>query len=479
MTSRRQIPPLQMDAAPHSIEAEQALLGAILINNEVLSLLGSLKPEHFFDALHQRIFRACLDMAAAGRIATMVTIAQQFRAEKIADDINGAQYIARLAAEATTIVNAPDYAASIIDTATRRALIGYAHQLEQTARTPDAAANAEQMIDEAEAALGGLRSAAGADQVVSHAVVDVADRLIAQAERAAAGDAAPIPSSGFADIDHALARGLRPSRLIVLAGRPGMGKTQLATAIGRRVARQGWGVAFFSLEIDEDEMTSRLIAAELAHAAPAGGRTLDYRDILAGTLDAQQIDTLRRGRERVKDLPFEIVPEGGLTLSQIDTRSKLLMARWEKRGIRAGAIIVDYLQKMRASDRYQGNRVQEVSEMIAGAKDMAKRLKTCVVMLSQLSRESERRDDKHPLLSDLRDTGAIEQEADAVGLMYRPAYYDRLDGKAAADPEKAAAIAARANNLEVDFAKNRLGPPMTVTLYCDIGCGLIDNKRGW
>jgi len=253
--------------------------------------------------------------------------------------------------------------------------------------------------------------------------------------------------------------------------------TVLEAASARRVARRGYGVQIFSLEIDGAEMAARIIADELA-MMPYGTPIAAYRDILTGALDEMQRHALTQAAERVQDLPIEIDATGGLSFFEIAARARITLERWRQRGIPPGAIFIDYLGLVTPSDRYRGRKVDELGEIAKAAKNLAKQLQVCVVLLAQLNRSVEGRDDKRPTMSDLRDSGSIEEHADVVGLLYRPYYYDERDPKVrAGDFTALEQMEKRKHDLDLGLGKNRLGPTATVRLWCDVSRSAVDNAR--
>lgn len=467
------MPPLQQVA---NIEAEQALLGAILVNNAALaSAPDFLAPEHFAEPLHQTIFAAIRETIRAGRKASPVTLKNAFDDIDMGAGVTPSIYLARLSAEAASVSAAPDFARIVVDLWRRREIIKLAQATADTASTPAFDLSVDGLLDELDAGTIALRdfaTSAGDDRSSAGAA---AYDLVANIDSIRAGEAQDIPSSGFTDVDRILGGGLRPGRLIVLAGRPGMGKTILECAMARRIARKGYGVDVYSLEIGRDEMSARL----MANALGASVNPLDYRDILNGAVHDGDLHRLRELADRFAAMPLTIDATPGLKIAQIEGRSKRNAQRLEREGRRLSVVFIDYLGLVGASDRYKGRKVDELGEVVLGAKNMAKRLGVCVVMLAQLNRSVESRDNKHPLMSDLRDSGNIEEHADAVGLLYRPAYYDAKDPRI--EPGRDATFAeiadARKHFLEVIFDKNRLGPTGKVTLFCNVGRSFVDNMR--
>lgn len=475
----RPMPAREIAPPPANIEIEQALLGAIMVNNDTLQIVGNLAPEHFFDPLHAQIYDSLRRLVAAGKRASASILASDFRQVKVGEELNGSQYVARLMAEATTIVDAQHYAATIIDLATKRNMIALAQKMDEAARGSTVDISAAQLLDEVEANITAMRSGQSQAEATSFSLRDVAARLIARAEDSARRSDALVPTTGLRDIDEALGGGYPPKTMIVFAGATGSGKTQFMASSARKTARSGWGVLIFSLELDKDQVGARLMAAEMAHAAMRGQHTMSYSDAIKPKVDPQTLEQMRRAAERVDALPVEIVDTPGLTTAQIAARVKLVKAQMAARGIRLGVVFVDYLGLIRPPNmRDRQKKVNELGDIALDLREMAKREELCVVALAQVNRSVHGRDDKRPVKSDLRESGEVEEHADAIGMIYRPAYYDRTDPKRD-DPERAALIDARKHDLEINFDKNRLGAPTTITVYCDVGTGLIDMKRGF
>lgn len=451
---------------PANIEAEQALLGAMLLNNDAFGYVsGIVGPEHFAEPLHAEMFGQIARYVAAGKKATPVTLKDTFPAAEIVGGMTPAQYLARLAAEsvANTGTSAAQLGAQVRDLASMRAVIAIAGDLQRAASdgyAPDEA------LRQAWERLDGLRMGSVEDGGERGTIAALAQRMREDTALAASFSV----TTGLADLDRAIAGGWRAGRLYVVAGRPGMGKTVLAWSSARRVAIQGVGVSGFSLEIDGHEVTARLVSDELRHTATP----LAYRDIVAGNLDEAQQAHREKGLQRVEELPIRIDASGGVSITEIEARARMDRDRFARQGIRPGVIFIDYLGLIRCSDRYRGRKVDELGEIALHCKNMAKRLDAAVVLLAQLNRAVESRDDKRPNMSDLRDSGNIEEHADVVGLMYRPAYYDARRAK---DGDVEAAERAHANQyrLELGLGKNRLGPTITVDLWCDPAHSCVDN----
>jgi replicative DNA helicase len=451
----------------HNIELEQQLLGAILMNNDAYAVVaGVMSADYFYEPLHQEIYSAIGSAIASGMVASIVTL----KSFVPAVTINGrtiSQYLAHLVAESTTVLNAPDFARQI------RQL----WELRQVAAVGSLAAIAGYSPAETLERVWGELDAIRSEATVQHGArgsIGVLARELAD-DIANPNEKEAVYSTGFQDLDRFIGGGYRPKRLYVVAGRPGMGKSVYGIASARRVANKGIGVAFFSLELDTTEMSARVLASHMA----LGHAPTDYADILTKRLTPAQRSGVIQAAGSIKELPLEVDTTGGLTMFDVGLRAQRYIDRWSKRGIEPGIIVIDYMGLVRASDRYRGNKVHEQGEIALAGKELSKKLGVGVLLLAQLNRGVEQRDDKRPQMSDLRDSGNIEEHADVVALLYRPAYYDQKDPKVReGDAEALDRANARRNDLEVGLGKNRLGPTAGVTLWCNVGQCAVDNARG-
>ena len=409
---------------PGNLEAEQALLGAILVNNEAASKVTDfLLPEHFQEPGHQRIFAAALKLIERGQIANPVTLKYYFEQDEALTEVGGSQYLARLAGAAVTVINAEHYGRTIFDLALRRGLIQIGELVVNQAYDAVVDIEAKDQIEAAEQELFQLAQYGQADRGPQK-FDNVLASAINMAEAAFHRDGQMMGvATGLTDLDQKLG-GLHPSDLIILAGRPAMGKSALATNIAFHAAQNikrktlesgetqiidGAVVAFFSLEMSAEQLATRLLAEQ----AKIGSEKIRRGDISSN--DFSQLVTASQAIERAS-LYIDDTP--ALTVSALRTRARRL-----KRQYALGLVVVDYLQLLRSTGRHTDNRVQEVSEITQGLKALAKELEIPVLALSQLSRQVEAREDKRPLLSDLRESGSIEQDADVVLFLYREEYY--------------------------------------------------------
>lgn len=458
------------EALPHNIEAEQQLLGAILTNNDIFDRVASIITEqHFFDPVHGRIFEVASARIAKNALASPVTLKAFLEDDAGLKELGGAAYLVRLAGSAVSSFAARDYAQMIYDMAIRRELIGLGQDISSKARRVDVDSEPKAQIVEAEQALYALGEQGQAEsgfQSFLRAVTDAVN--VANAAYQRNGGLAGIPTD-LIDLDKKLG-GLHKSDLLILAGRPSMGKTSLATNIAFNIAKSyqkgtlpdgsegpvnGGVVGFFSLEMSAEQLAARV----LSEAAEVPSEQIRRGDMTE--------DEFRRFVEAAKTLescPLFIDDTPALPISQLAARARRL-----KRTHGLDVIIVDYLQLVRpAGRRNNDSRVNEVSEITQGLKAIAKELDIPVVALSQLSRGVESRDDKRPQLSDLRESGSIEQDADVVMFVFREEYYKEREKPGDHDLEAMSKWQDEMERLhgraEVIIGKQRHGPIGTVDL---------------
>ncbi len=461
--------PLSYRQPPHNIDAEQGLLGAILVNNEALDRVsGFLDAAHFYEPLHQEIFDIASKLIQAGKQATPITLRTFFEnAEPIAEDLTVPQYLVRLAANAATIINAADYGRTIYDLAVRRALIVIGEDMVTTAYDSPVDAPPDLQIQEAEGRLYGLAESGKYGQ----GFVDFGTALAEAVDMANSaymrdGHLSGL-SSGLTDLDGRMG-GLQRSDLIILAGRPSMGKTALVTNIAYNVAKNykaetdsdgtrkllnGGCVGFFSLEMSAEQLATRILSEQAE---------IPSEKIRRGMINEDEFRKLVEVSQVMAQAPLFIDQTGGISIAQLAARARKLK---RQRGL--DLLIVDYLQLLSGGKRSGEGRVQEITEITTGLKALAKELEVPIIALSQLSRQVEQREDKRPQLSDLRESGSIEQDADVVMFVFREEYYvERLkpsEGTAefAEWQQKMFQVAGKA---EVIIGKQRHGPVGTVQL---------------
>src|SRR3954469_6316679 len=459
-------------AAPHNVEAEQALLGAILVNNESFYRVSDfLEPQHFFEPIHSKIFELAASLIRAGKVASPVTLKTFLPPDLGGGGVTGSQYLARVAAEATTVINAEDYGRTIYDLATRRALIIIGEEMVNVAYDAPidlapAAQNEDperRLYEIAETGRydGGFRAFANALTTA----VDMAARAY-QRDGKLSGLA-----TGLADIDRMMG-GLQHSDLVILAGRPGMGKSALATNVAYNIAKAWRGevrpdgrtesgkrgiVGLFSLEMSAEQLATRIISEQTEIAS--------YR-IRRGEIDPTDFDRIAQMAREMETIPLYIDETGGISIAQLTARARRLK---RQRGL--DLLVIDYIQLLTGSSRRaQEGRVQEVTEITTGLKALAKELNVPILALSQLSRQVESRDDKRPQLSDLRESGSIEQDADVVLFIFREEYYLKNKEPRPGSEEHFKWLAEMEQvhgKAELIIGKQRHGPTGTVQLHFD------------
>ncbi|MFZ1882512.1 MAG: replicative DNA helicase [Rhodoplanes sp.] len=455
--------------SPHNIEVEQALLGAVLVNNEAFYRVSDfLNPEHFFEPIHQKIYELAGGLVRAGKIATPVTLKTFLPADLDVAGLTASQYLARLAAEATTVINAEDYGRTIYDLALRRALIGIGEEMVNEAYDAAVDSSPRDQIEAAERNLYELAETGrydGGFQRFAQALttaVDMAARAYQRDGRLSG------LATGLRDLDRMMG-GLQSSDLVIIAGRPGMGKTALATNIayniarawrgevrpdGRIVAANGGIVGFFSLEMSAEQLATRIISEQTEIPS--------YR-IRRGEIDPPDFDRIAEAAREMETTPLYIDETGGLSIAQLAARARRLK---RQRGL--DVMVVDYIQLLQGSSRRAvEGRVQEVTEITTNLKALAKELNIPILALSQLSRQVESREDKRPQLSDLRESGSIEQDADVVMFVFREEYYLKNREPRAGTEEFfkwQADMEAVHGRAEVIIGKQRHGPTGTVPL---------------
>ncbi len=409
---------------PSNIEAEQALLGALLSNNKAFERVADfLRPEHFADPVHGRIFQAIARRIDAQQIADPITLRAEFEHSGLLNDVGGTVYLAQLLTAMVGIINAGDYGRTVYDAWVRRQLIDLGETMVNTAFAPDPEVDGPKQIEAAEQALFDLATKGDQDSrmtVFSSALA----QAIVTAEKAfrQSGHVSGL-STGLRDLDKKTG-GLHPSDLIILAGRPGMGKTALATKIAFGAAESMLAnaraedphalprnsVVIFSLEMSAEQLANRLLAEE---------SRVSTEQIRKGAIDERDFNKFVAVSKKLQHLPLYIDDTPAITMTALRTRCRRLQ---RTQGL--GLVVVDYLQLMRPPMGVRAeNRVLEITMITQGLKALAKELKIPVLALSQLSRQVESREDKRPQLSDLRESGSIEQDADGVMFVYRDEYY--------------------------------------------------------
>ena len=463
----------QIRELPHNIDAEQSLIGLLLINNNYYGQVNEiLLAEHFYEPLHQRIYSAISKLIERGQVATPIVLKSYFDKDAALEDIGGAKYLTQLAQMAVQIVDIKELAKLVHDLALKRKLIEIGESVVVTAYKPDLDKSANQQIEEAEHSLFTLATVGDISRGFVPLSMPVKEALdLSETAMKRTKHVAGI-TTGFIDLDNLLG-GLNNSDLLILAARPSMGKTALAVNIAfnavkeiyeeNRAENKKGSVGIFSLEMSAAQLTNRLLSMGTGADDPG----IDSNRIRKGDINENEFARLIRRSRSLSDLPLFIDDTPALSISQVRTRARRLQ---RQHGLRM--LVVDYLQLLHGSSRKANeSRVQEISEITQGLKAIAKELNIPVIALSQLSRAVEQREDKRPQLSDLRESGSIEQDADVVMFIYREEYYlvrkQPPEEKATEHAAWQAEMEAARNITEIFVAKQRNGPVDKVKLRFD------------
>lgn len=454
------------DTMPHSIEAEQQLLGAILTNNDIYDRIANIiGPQHFYDPVHTRIYETAAARIAKNNLASPVTLKAFFEEDDGLKELGGPAYLARLAGAAISAFAVRDYAQLIYDLSIRRELIRLGRDISAKAAKVEIASEPREQIVEAEQELYKLAEQGQTDSGFQSFLKAVTDAVnVANEAYKRDGGMAGI-STGLEDMDKMLG-GLHKSDLLILAGRPSMGKTSLATNIAFNIAKaykhgtlndgtegaiDGGVVGFFSLEMSAEQLAGRILSE---------ASEISSHKIRQGDMDEVEFRRFVQAAKDLESCPLFIDDTAAIPIAQLAARARRL-----KRSHGLDVLIIDYLQLVRGTSE---NRVQEIGEISMGLKAIAKELQIPVIALSQLSRQVESRDDKRPQLSDLRESGSIEQDADVVMFVYRGEYYKEREKPEDSNMEAIAQWQDDMSNLhgkaEVIIGKQRHGPIGTVEL---------------
>ena len=455
--------------------AEQSIIARVLMapDNSLAEVAAKLQPKDFAHPFHARVISSLMALVDEGRTPSIQAILAVVGSGEIEPGLSVRGYLLRLVSHHGTenLLPLADAIEVVRDTAQRNALsvIGStlaARAAGQDLSVGDMASDAVHALDDVMSALRqGKRRTYDAQGAVDIALEHYAS------------DARPYPTTGLADLDRMIG-GWPLGQLSIVAGRPGMGKSAIATSFVLSAAKAGHGVAFFSLEMRGEQLGSRIVC-DLAYQADD---PIHYDDILnRRPLSDRNMRRLVDARERLTGLPVMMDEQSSLTVAEISSRSRKLANSLDRDGRRLSAVFIDHMGIMEASSRYRGNRVNEVTEITAGLAALAKELDVAVIALCQLNRAVEGRENKRPGLSDLRDSGSIEQDASVVVFAYRPAYYLKQRQKDAEEERKRLELLeAEKNKLELYVAKNRNGQVGPVDVFVDIGANAIRNAaQSW
>ena len=442
---------------PNNIEAEQAVIGSILVSNEIFDEINTIiSYQNFYDPMHQKIFNSIESLIYKGMLANPITLKNYFKDEK--DDLNIPEYLVKITKFSTSIRQAIEYSKIIYDMFVRRELIKISQQTIDIAKLNDLETNGQTIIENSEKLLFDLAERGSFNS--SLIKFDEAMKQTIEMASAAYKNEEGIVGvpTGLRDLDDRLG-GLHQSDLIIIAGRPGMGKTALATNIAFNAAQkiQNNGkkssIAFFSLEMSSEQLSTRILAEQ---------SRIKSNDIRRGKISDDQFDKFLETSKNISELPLYIDETPAISIAALSNRARRI-----KRLFGLDMILVDYIQLMKGTFNNKDGRVQEISEITQGLKAIAKELSIPVVALSQLSRAVEQRDDKKPQLSDLRESGSIEQDADVVMFVYRQSYYLKSKEPRPATVEHAewqAKMNEVSHLAELIISKQRHGPTGNITL---------------
>ncbi len=442
---------------PNNIEAEQSVIGSILVTNEIFDEMNTIiSSVNFYDPMHQKIFNAIESLIYKGMLANPITLKNYFENEK--DDLKVPEYLIKITKFSTSIRQAIEYSKIIYDMFVRRELIKISEQTIDSAKINDLETNGQTIIENSEKLLFDLAEKGS----FNSSLIKFDDAMKQTIEMASAAykneeGIVGVPT-GLRDLDDRLG-GLHHSDLIIIAGRPSMGKTSLATNIAFNAAKklQDNGkkstIAFFSLEMSSEQLSTRILAEQAR---------IRSNDIRRGKISDEQFDKFLETSKNISELPLYIDETPAISIAAMSNRARRI-----KRLFGLDMIVVDYIQLMKGSSFNKDGRVQEISQITQGLKAIAKELAIPVLALSQLSRQVEQRDDHKPQLSDLRESGSIEQDADVVMFVYREGYYLQRKEPREATVEHAewqAKMNEVAHLAEIIIGKQRHGPVGKVTL---------------
>ena len=446
----------KLEELPNNIEAEQSVIGSILLSNEIFDEISMLiNNKNFYDPMHQKIFAAIEKLIYGGMLANPITLKNHFENEK--DDLNVPEYLVKITKFSTSSRQAIEYSKLIYDLFVKRELIKISENVIDTAKLNDLDSDGQKIIEDFEKSLFDLAEKGSFSS--SLIKFDEAMRqTIEMASSAYKNDEGIVGvPTGLTDLDDRLG-GLHKSDLIIIAGRPSMGKTALATNIAFNAAKKlqddgkKSSIAFFSLEMSSEQLSTRILAEQ---------SRIKSNDIRRGRISEEQFDKFIETSKNVSELPLYIDETPAISIAALSNRARRI-----KRLYGLDMVVIDYIQLMRAAN-FKDGRVQEISEITQGLKALAKELSVPVVALSQLSRAVESRDDKKPQLSDLRESGSIEQDADVVMFVYREAYYlERKEPRPATveHAEWQAKMNEVSNLAEIIIGKQRHGPTGNIML---------------
>jgi replicative DNA helicase len=464
------IPAIAYDIALSATEAEQALIGGALYDADAATeAFERIRPEHFGEPAHSRIWEAMLKRFRTGSPPDPITVARDLGADTGLAELGGAPYLLQLVDKAT-LWALPAHMEHVLDASTRRSLNGLCRVIGECA--------AQASDEPADGLLADLERGAAdiaRDSSTKPTAVPAGLTALDMIEAAWRGDHRGVPV-GLEVLDHVTA-GIRQDDVWFIGGRTSMGKSVVALALARGLAEQGRGVMIFSLEMPLREVQARLIsdiAYDPERRYDAYFENVRYGDLLKGRGGPEQKDRARQAARSLAALPIAVSDVGGLTIEDIRSQAQRQIRAWKKAGVDPGAVVIDHIGLVKAHTRRGDSKAAETADVVNELKAIAKQLRCPIIALCQVNRNTESRNDKRPTLADLNWSGAIEQIADFICLLYRDAYYLERSP----DPDDQAKAAAVENVIELLIHKNRSGPICNLKAFADVACNVIRDLPG-
>lgn len=463
-----------------AIDTERAFVGCCIGSTQAFAAASSLvEPDQFIEQWNGTVWQAMRDLVAAGSPANNVTLIGALGNPEVGDHLTLSRYLAELAADLwCPPAYVLDFARQIREAWAMRCVAGLCEAIKGDAERPGSAPKL--LISDAMQALNDTLARMDPRRSGFKTMDQVSVRVVEKMAKAYQGEKPEgLMSTGLRDLDRVLDGGFMPGDLVVMAGRPGMGKTLVAASMSRQAARADMAGGFYSMEMPDEQAVARLLADESfgrsSHQRIASGH------IMKGRVNETDVHTIMESARRLGELPLYIDDTSSLSVGEVAARTRSLGERAQRDGRRLGFIVIDYLKYVKASSQYRGQRHYEIGEICAGLKSLAKEMGIVVILLAQLNREVEKRDDKRPQLSDLRESGDIEADADTVLFLFREEYYL---SKAEPKPgtvehvEWQTKLANCHNRLEIIVAKQRSGPTDAISVFCDPGASAVRNLDG-
>lgn len=432
-----------MNTVPFNNEAEQSIIGSVFLDNRIISeIIDKIYPEDFYQIRHQILFKTILELTEENKPIDITTVTTKLKNKNQFLEVGGLEYLIEISEMVPTTANIGTYVEIVKEKAVARKLIDTANQIAQRATNGDI--SLDDLLDDAEKKIMLVaRNRSASDfKDLKNVLQDVFDKIKILSEKGA--DITGL-RTGFAGLD-SLTLGLQKEDLIILAARPSMGKTAFVLNIAKNVAKYNNdpGIAIFSLEMSAEQLAHRLLTSEAQ---------IEAQKLRKGKLDSSELSRLLVASDALSQLHIYIDDTPGLKVSEVRAKCRKLI---QTKDNRLGLIIIDYLQLLTGSDKNSGNRVQEVAEISRTLKEIAREFKVPVLACAQLSRQVESREDKKPIMADLRESGSIEQDADIVAFLYRDDYYHKDSH--------------RQGQVDIIFAKHRHGPTGEITLFFNRTC---------